>query len=307
MPARLNKKSTLAQLGEFGFIEWIKKNTTVSGSVIKGIGDDAAVIALTEKKRILLTTDMLLEDVHFTLKMPIGKIGYKAIAVNISDIAAMGGVPKYILVSLGVPARTRARWIFDLYQAMHQTALKFGTCLVGGDTIRSDKTIINIAMMGESQKDKIIFRSGARPQDKIFVTGKLGNSFKSGRHLSFTPRVKESQYLVKYFKPTAMIDVSDGLLGDLGHILQESHVSAILNENKIPRQPSATLENALYDGEDFELLFTLSALDSQRLRKIKTPFSFYPIGEIIKGTGQIFLRNEKEVLRNYCPKSYTHF
>ena len=307
MPARLNKTKKISDLGEFGFIELIKKNMAIFGSVIKGIGDDAAVVSSVKNKEILLTTDMLLEGVHFTLKMPASGIGHKAMAVNISDIAAMGGLPRYALVSLGVPQNFSWKILSAIYQGMNNTALKFGVSIVGGDTIKSDKLIINVAMVGVADKNKIVLRSGAKPKDKIFVTGLLGNSLKSGRHLTFTPRMKESQYLIKNFKPTSMIDISDGIIGDLGHIIKESHAGAILYENAIPRHKGATLKNALYDGEDFELLFTLPARESQKLKAVKTPFHFYEIGEITEDKGKMLLLDKKSILKNIHQKGYTHF
>jgi thiamine-monophosphate kinase len=260
MPARSVKKVKLSDLGEFGLIERIKKQAGSFPSGIKGIGDDTAVVPLSSTKHLLLTTDMLLEGVHFTLKMPAAAIGHKAIASSISDIAAMGGVPKYAVVSLGVPASVSWPVVSKIYQGMQRTAKKFGVGIVGGDTVKSKKIIINVALTGEVKKSEVIYRSGAHVGDQVFVTGPLGKSLLSGWHLCFNPRAIEAQYLVKKYKPTAMIDISDGVIADLGHILSESRVGAVIDEDLIPKRRGAQLKEALYDGEDFELLFTLPFL-----------------------------------------------
>ncbi|MBF0522697.1 MAG: thiamine-phosphate kinase [Candidatus Omnitrophica bacterium] len=297
----------ISSVGEFGFIDLIRKRMSTSGSVLKGIGDDAAVVSLSPGKKMLLTTDMLLEGAHFTLTMPPSGIGHKAMAVNISDIAAMGGVPKYALVSLGAPPNLPLDYLLKIYQAMDKTAQQYGVSIVGGDTIKSSKLIINVAMVGEADEEKIVYRSGAKVGDRIFVTGRLGSSLKSGRHLTFVPRLKESQYLVKHFKPTAMIDISDGLVGDLGHILKESRVGAVLSEDAIPRYPDASLKNALYDGEDFELIFTVPFKQAEKLKRIKMPFRFYEIGEITDQERQCSIVGKDGVRQKITVKGYTHF
>ncbi len=270
--------SKVKDYGEFGIIDLIKKYTPVSSKVIKGIGDDTAILPYKTGKYLLFTTDMLIEDVHFTKKTPAHAIGHKAVACSISDIAAMGGLPTYAVVSLGVPKDLKTTYIRQLYQGMQKIAKDFQVDIVGGDTVKSDNIVINVALIGEVAKKYLVFRNGARIGDKIFITGPLGKSFVSGYHLKFIPRVKEAQYLVKNFKPTSMMDISDGLASDLEHVLKASNVGAVIDKDKIPRRKKASLEEALCDGEDFELLFTLSSKESKRCR-------FYEIGEIIKGKG----------------------
>ena len=298
---------TLSQLGEFGFIDQMKKIFPISQRVMKGIGDDAAVVALSPSKYLLLTTDLFIENVHFTRRMDPKAIGHKVMSCNISDIAAMGGLPQYALISLGVPANLSLKFLNHIYAGIAQTAKKFGVSVVGGDTVKSDKIVINIALVGEVKKKQLVLRSGAKVGDSIFTTGPLGNSFKSDWHLRFTPRILESQYLVKNFRPTAMIDVSDGLAADLGHILKQSQVGAVIYEDRIPKRSSTTLSQALYDGEDFELIFTLSSKDALKLDRSKIKnFSFYQIGEIVQEQ-KLYLVDRRGNKKNLARKGYTHF
>ncbi|MBN1870136.1 MAG: thiamine-phosphate kinase [Candidatus Omnitrophica bacterium] len=307
MPARVADKMRLSDLGEFGLIDRIRKQVKGLSAGVVGIGDDAAVVPLSSGKYLLLTTDMLVEGVHFTLAMPARGIGHKAIASSVSDIAAMGGVPKYAVVSLAVPPSLPCPVVSQMYQGMIMAARKFGVEIVGGDTVKGQKVIINVALTGEVKKNEVVYRHGARAGDRIFVTGPLGRSLKSGRHLRFVPRVLESQYLVKRHKPTAMIDISDGLVADLGHILAESRVGAVIEGRAVPRRREASLKEALYDGEDFELLFTLSPSKAKGLEKHnKSPFRVYRIGEIVSEGEGLQMRTTGG-LKRLKIKGYTHF
>jgi thiamine-monophosphate kinase len=296
----------ISGLGEFGFIERLKRFQNLSSRIVKGIGDDAAVLPLNASHYQLFTTDMIVEGVHFLPHTPYRNIGHKALACNISDIAAMGGVPRSAVVSLGLPGNTGVDRALDIYRGMHALAREFGVSIVGGDTVRSDRLVISVALLGEVKKRHLITRDGAREGDAIFVSGPLGNSFKSGRHLSFMPRVKEACMLSLRFAPTAMMDISDGLAGDLGHILKASGVGAVLDASRIPRARGATLEQALFEGEDFELLFTLSRARARRLLAWKAGGDFYEIGRILAGKPKLFLEDAKgrhEVEK----KGFTHF
>ncbi len=289
----------VSDLGEFGLIDKIRKYAPMTSSVVKGIGDDTAVLRHTKDKYLLFTTDMLIEGVHFARRMGGGPIGHKALACSISDIAAMGGVPTHAIVSLGVGPKTPLRFVEDMYKAMGALAKYFGVSIVGGDTVRSDKVVINVALLGEVEKKHIVTRSGARSGDWIFVTGTLGRSLATGKHLNFIPRLKEARFLVKNFKPSAMIDISDGLAGDLNHILKASRAGVRLWDNAVPLTKGATLAQALTDGEDFELLFTLKESDAMRLLKWQNKrrsWIFYPIGEIVADTRE-----------QIHARSYTHF
>lgn len=301
-------KRTLSALGEFGLIELLAKFAPYNKSVLKGIGDDTAVLNFNGKKLLLLTADMIVEDVHFTKAMGAKAIGRKALACNLSDIAAMGGVPLWAVVSIGLPKNLKSSFVLELYQGMNALASKFSTAIVGGDTVSSDKVVINVALVGKVSQKELILRSGARSGDFVFTTGPLGRSFQSGKHLWFTPRLAESRYLVKNFAPTSMIDISDGLAADLNHILKASRVGAVLYEVSIPKTKNATTQETLSDGEDFELLFTLSPQSTRKLLNKKHPkeLSFYKIGEITRQKGLMLItpRGTKKKLK---PQGFVHF
>jgi len=299
MPQGLSNKTPIARLGEIGLIKQIEGMCHSHQTVIQGIGDDTAVVSYLREKFLLLTTDMMYEGVHFKKTMPARGIGHKAIASSISDIAAMGGVPKYALVSIGISSQTQWGFIRQLYQGMNTTAKKYHVRIIGGDTIKSDRLVFNVTIVGEVNKNKCVTRAGAKHGDQIFVTGPLGKSLSSGKHLAFTPRIQEARYLTENFKPTAMIDV--------GHILRESKVGAVIHEEKIPKRPKASLKNALFDGEDYELIFTLSKLHAQKLLQQKQKvYSFYHVGEIIKGH-DLQVLDRKGNMTKIPQQAYQHF
>ncbi|OGW90786.1 MAG: hypothetical protein A3D28_00720 [Omnitrophica bacterium RIFCSPHIGHO2_02_FULL_63_14] len=290
---------------EFKLIEMIRAQVKSRGAMI-GIGDDTAVLK-GGRKPLLFTTDMLIENSHFRLSdaTPF-QIGRKALAVNVSDIAAMGGEPLYAVVALGLPARFREVFVKELYRGIESLAGPLGIGIVGGDTNASDRLIISVALLGRCQGHPIL-RSGAKPGDLIFVTGTLGNSYRSKKHLDFTPRVAEA-LLVRRFHPHAMIDVSDGLARDLGHITEASAVGAVLSREWIPVAPGASLEQALGEGEDFELLFTLAEKDGRRFlrSRFRGKTHFHPIGRIIKGPG-LFLEDDEGRKTPLEAEGFDHF
>lgn len=299
-------KKKLFHIGEFGLIELIRKAAGRGPGVVRGIGDDAAVLEGTKGEYLLLTTDMLAEGVHFTRSMGGRAIGHKALACNVSDIAAMGGRPTYAVVSIALPPSLELAFAQNIYAGINALAKRFGVAIVGGDTIKSSKIVINIALLGTVKKSELVLRGGARPGDIIFVTGTLGRSFQTGKHLNFTPRVLESQYLVKKLRPTAMIDISDGLATDLQHVLKASRVGAILYAVQIPLTAKATLKEALTDGEDFELLFTLPKAQAKRLQSSRH-FRFYPIGQIVKPSAGLKLVDKSGQRLKMDLKGFRHF
>jgi thiamine-monophosphate kinase len=259
--------------GEFAFIDWVRRQTPADPRVPIGLGDDAAAVSLPSGS-CLITTDMLLEGSCFRLAEAGPRlVGRKAMAVNLSDIAAMAGRPVAAVVSVGLPRQGGQALAEELYRGLREMADAFSTALVGGDTNSWDgPLVISVTLLGEATPRGPVRRSGAKPGDRLLVTGPLGGSI-LGKHLTFTPRVHEALSLHAFADLHAMIDISDGLAGDLAHICQESGCGAVLRAADIPIADDARrmadqrspLDHALGDGEDFELLFAVSSDDGRRL------------------------------------------
>jgi thiamine-monophosphate kinase len=303
----------IGKIGELGLIKRLTRGIALDRSVIKGAGDDAAVIAWTAKKYLLYTCDMLVEDVHFKRQAATPfQIGWKALGRNISDIAAMGGFPRYAVVSLALPAGIPVRFASGVYRGIKKLASSFGVNIVGGDVSRSGKVVIDVALIGEVEKRRLVTRSGAKKGDLIFVTGSIGGSIK-GRHLDFMPRVDEARELVKNFKVHSMIDITDGLLLDLWRVLDASGVGGRIRQDRIPVSRNAgSFDSAVRDGEDFELLFTMGPRQAKKLIRngpasIKTKFSL--IGEIVdKRYGLRIVREDGRAEKvDAKKKGYLHF
>jgi thiamine-monophosphate kinase len=296
----------ITKLGEFGLIERFRKLIKTDASVIQGSGDDCAVIELSRDKYLLFTCDMLIEGVDFTHKEEPYLIGRKALAVSISDIAACAGMPRYCVVALGLPRRTPISFVDKLFQGMRELAKEYKINIVGGDLSRAERLTIDVSMLGVVEKKRLILRSGAKIGDIVFVTGNLGGSI-FGKHLKFIPRIKEARYLVKNFKINSMIDISDGLAQDLSHILEESKVGAVIYAALIPLAHRArNLQDALYMGEDFELIFTLSRNAAKKMLK-NNAFNFIAIGEIVDKRYGLRLINKKgkEIFIHSRPQNLT--
>ena len=274
--------TTIRDLGEFGLIRQLAKN-------IPRAGDDCAVLP----GGLLFTCDPVIEGVHFLPTTPARQVGWKAMARNLSDIAAMGGQPRYAVISLGLRPATPVRWVRELYAGLHAAAKKFGCEIVGGDTahVRSEQFVV-VTVLGHA--DQPVRRSGAKPGDAVFVTGKLGGSFRSGKHLTFTPRIREARWLTQHFRIHAMLDISDGLASDLQRLVESSGVGFDICSRQVPR--NGTLRAALTDGEDFELLFTVNPRAAGKLRK-----KFYEIGRVT--TKPVVLLDGQPLTE----KGYDHF
>ncbi|MDF1516922.1 MAG: thiamine-phosphate kinase [Lutibacter sp.] len=300
-------RTSLSELGEFGLIKHLTQSFDIQQkSTIKGVGDDAAVLEIKDKN-ILVTTDLLVEGVHFDLSyMPLKHLGYKAVVVNVSDIYAMNGIATQITVSIAVSNRFPLEAVEELYAGIHLACKTYGVDLVGGDTTSSTKgLLIGITAIGEAKKEDIVYRNTAKPNDLLVVTGDLGAAYLGLQVLEREKRVFEvnpnSQpdltnytYLIEKqlkpearkdivelfaaleVKPTAMIDISDGLSSEILHICTQSKVGCDLYEEKIPLDPQviATCEEfdlnsttiALSGGEDYELLFTISQNDFSKIK-----------------------------------------
>jgi thiamine-monophosphate kinase len=277
---------------EFDLIAQIRRGVPSSRRLKVGIGDDAAVIDWSVHPDCLVTVDMLMEGVDFTFDTATPEqIGRKALAVNLSDIAAMAGRPVACVVAVALPREGGFELGQRLSAGLQALAAEFDVALAGGDTNTwNGPLVLSITVLGEPTGRGPVLRSGARPGDWICVTGPLGGSL-LGHHLDFTPRVREAQALHQATTLHSLIDISDGLAADLGHILDESRVGALLDAPEIPISPAARelsqrdgrspLDHALADGEDFELIFTLPPQEGARL--VANPpagVAVYRIGEI---------------------------
>jgi thiamine-monophosphate kinase len=261
---------------EFDLIAWIRVRSSAKRGVALGIGDDCAVLRLGPET--LVTTDMLMDGRHFRLaEHGAEAVGAKALAVNLSDIAAMAGQPVAAFVAVALPRREAAAIAYGLHAGMAPLAERFGVTLAGGDTNAWDgPLVVCVTILGEATPLGPVPRSGAKPGDLVLVTGPLGGSL-LGRHLRPWPRVAEAQVLQRATDLHAMIDISDGLAADLGHILEESGgLGATLDADAVPihedaatlaaRDGRSPLEHALHDGEDFELCFTIEPQDLDKIR-----------------------------------------
>ncbi|MBI4374146.1 MAG: thiamine-phosphate kinase [Deltaproteobacteria bacterium] len=260
----------MPRLNEFELIRRLTRRLPKKkGGVRLGVGDDCAIVRIPKEKDLLVTTDMLIEGCHFRTDWPASpglrrsgssmrQIGRKGMLVNLSDIAAMGGVPRFAVISVGLPRRLSLKEAEELFRGIQEIARKTGVLIVGGDTNRSRKLILNITLLGEVEKGRGLTRSGARAGDLIHVTGRLGDADAAlfrRRHHEPPLRLSLGQFLVKNRIATSCIDVSDGLLGDLGHLLDQSRRGAVLYADRLPGK--SNLKSKLSGGEDYELLFTV--------------------------------------------------
>jgi thiamine-monophosphate kinase len=288
---------------ELAIIDQIRKRAGRPCKKVKvGIGDDCAVLDLGGKEYLLWATDMLTEGVHFRVKEAgYKKIGRKAVAVNVSDIAAMGGVPKYITVTLGLPKSTGQVAVKSIYDGIFGICKEYGIKVIGGDTNRSSKLVIDISIIGFADKKRLVTRRGAKKGDAILVTGPVRDGRK--KHLDFAPRLKESRFLTGRYNLSSMIDISDGIAMDLGRLCAESRTGARVYADKIPLSKGLSLNDALHFGESFELLFTMKKEKAKALAK---KGKYFIIGEMVdkkKGVKIVDRKGKESVLKM---KGFSH-
>ncbi len=331
-------RTEISSLGEFGLIEHLSKNFSIQNNTQLGIGDDAAVISPTEGYQTLVSTDLLVEGVHFDLSyFPMKHLGYKAIVANLSDIYAMNGKPKQVTVSVALSSRFSLEAVEELYAGIQLACERYQVDLIGGDTSTSKQGLmISVSAIGEAKPEEIAYRSGAKPNDLLVVTGDLGGAYCGYQLLEREKRVymdnpsvqpdlagfdyiierqlkpearKDIYELLKTLdiKPTSMMDISDGLASECFHLAKASSVGFSLYEEKIPIDPSTynfareldldpTL-CALSGGEDYELLFTISQND---YKKIENHPDFTIIGyatEASEGMNLITKSGNKHALK----------
>ncbi len=256
----------LAHYGEDRLVAEITRRLAIGQDVRVGAGDDCAVIGRPRAARwLLLKTDAVVEGVHFLPTADLRRVGWKALCRALSDIAAMGGEPRHALVTLAISPERKVADVQALYAGLRKAARKFGVSIVGGETARSPGPMfLSVTLTGEVERTRCVLRSGGKPGDALYVTGRLGGSI-TGKHLTFTPRLAEARWLVTHFQPSAMMDLSDGLAADLPRLAAASRCGFSLERDSVSRTPGRTIEQALTDGEDYELLFALPPRDTARL------------------------------------------
>ena len=298
---------------ESELIQWIRKTARSSRHPL-GIGDDAAILDAAPSGQIVLTTDMLLEGTHFESGTSPYRIGWKAAGRSLSDVAAMGCPASAVTACIVFPKGSETKSAREIVRGMRALCDKFEVPLIGGDVSAWDGPLaINVTAIGDVGKKPALLRSGAKVGDQVFVSGSLGGSI-LGRHLRFEPRLELGNLLNQKFKINAMIDISDGLACDLNHILDESCAGAVLFEKSIPvssaarklarKTGAAPLEHALPDGEDYELLFTTSNSQAEKILKASLPVSISSIGKITR-SGLTLSRADGSEHPLY-PRGYEH-
>lgn len=266
----------VSQTSEDELIRELTADLVTMPEVLTGVGDDCAVIEKDERHHTLLKTDSIVEFIHFTPQEDPERVGWKAAARVVSDFAAMGGEPEALMVTIILPPDTPTEWVVKLYNGIKAVARKFRCSIVGGETsstLLGTPKIISISGTGTVEPHNLILRSGGKATDLIYVTGTLGSSIR-GKHLDFIPRTAEGKWLAKHIKPTAMMDISDGIAKDLPRLAALSRCGFEIYKSKLPLHHNSTPEQALTDGEDYELLFTIpehsrEELETQWAKKFK--------------------------------------
>jgi thiamine-monophosphate kinase len=343
-----SRRSSTRRLTEFSLINTLRTRFgRTTRPVVRGIGDDAAVIGNASGEDWLITTDLLAEGIHFDhATASLREIGHRAAIANLSDIAAMGGTPRYLLVSLACPMTATSRQVEALYAGLMQATKPYGMQLVGGDTSASrGGWFLSLTVLGTVRRGRALLRSGARVGDLLYVTGTLGDSrvglsllqargsaarrlcklpagyrrFLIGRHLRPTARVSIGQLLARHRLATAVIDLSDGLSGDLRHLCHESRVGAEIDLDSIPLSPAcrafarltdeAPTVPALAGGEDYELLFTVAPGKTASVKRVAetTGIRLSRIGRITARRHGLVVRDRSGGVRPLPVASYEHF
>lgn len=331
----------LKQIGEFGFINKISRGCLIRpDNIIRAIGDDAAAFTVASDQVSLITTDLLVERIHFIRRSISGfDLGYKALAVNLSDIAAMGGKAREAFVSIGIPLKCPLDYLEAVYDGMKHLAAKFDVNILGGDTTRSEvDLIINVVVHGTAAKNRLLRRDAAQPGDIIFSTGYLGDS-KAGLHLILNnlpvessemqalyrthvlpePHLREGRFLADQSGIRAAIDISDGLSSDLGHIAEQSALGAVIYASEIPVSGPLQkfcdifgfdpLEYALSGGEDYTLLCTVASEKAEEIaQKFQNEFNrpLYRIGKTT-AAGRLEIIYRDGTSKPISPRGWDHF
>jgi thiamine-monophosphate kinase len=330
---------TIKDIGEFGFIKLLEQeNRDFFNKVVKGIGDDCAVLEKDENTVLLVSTELFIEDIHFLRKKtPPYELGIKVVNASLSDIAAMGGDALFLFSCISVSPDTKLDYMKDLYKGIKDACSRYKVDIVGGDTSRSlHRMAINVTVIGEMEKSRVVYRKGARPGDAIYVTGFLGDSAAGLRilkeelsvpehakrylekaHNMPEPDLKAGRLAAEHMLASAMIDISDGLVADLNHICEQSGTGAVLYLESLPISkellsvqrylPVSCQELALYGGEDYKLIVVVKAEKVDEFESLfkKHGLPCYRIGEITEEKGIKLVSHGRSSLLEV--RGYVHF
>ncbi len=278
---------TLASLGENALLNHLLRNMPGNAALLTGPGDDCAVVARNADWDTLLKTDVVVEGIHFTRDTAPRRIGHKALARALSDIAAMGGIPEHALITLLVHPGRHVALLEGIYDGLTSLARRHNVSLAGGETssLPEDGLIVNVALTGRVERGQAVLRDGGRPGDILAVSGRLGGSFESGRPLDFTPWLELARALLEGgARPHAMMDLSDGLACDLPRLAQASGCAYTLEESALPCHAGCSPEQALCDGEDYELLMAFAPDTWEKVSRMELPRPLTRIGFLTSGS-----------------------
>lgn len=284
--------ATLSELGENAILQRILHDMPANDGLIVGPGDDCAVVSRNDEWDTLLKTDVVVENLHFTPDTQPERIGRKALARAVSDIAAMGGIPEHALITILCHPSRPVELLEGIYRGLNSLATEFEISLAGGETsgLPYDGLVINVALTGKVERDQAILRSGGRPGDLLFVSGVLGGSFPTEWHLDFEPRVKLARGLLKAgIRPSAMMDLSDGLGTDLPRLAAASSCGFEIDESALPCRPGFSISDAVSHGEDYELLLALPPEEAQKLTRSTFATYLRNIGKLTSNPGSQLL------------------
>ncbi|PYL08744.1 MAG: thiamine-phosphate kinase [Verrucomicrobia bacterium] len=293
----------LGDLGEDQLLGQLLFNLPLARTVAAGPGDDCAIVETPDHRELLvLKTDCVVEGVHFLRGTSALDVGWKAMMRPLSDFAATSAVPQFALITLMAPKQTEVAWVKELYRGLRRAATRFKVSIVGGETSRTPGPIaISTSVVGWVERDRWASRRGGKVGDDLFVTGRLGGALKR-KHLRFTPRIAESRWLTKNFSIHAMMDLSDGLGTDLPRLARASKVGFEMEMKNLPLARGTTADDAISEGEDYELLFAISPRDRNRLeRQWGKKFPNLPLTRI----GSLSQLPTKD--RQLLPRGYVHF
>ena len=293
----------LRNLGEDRLLNQLLAGLPLGKAVAVGPGDDCALVAIHDRRKLLvLKVDCVVEGVHFLRGTSASDVGWKAMMRPLSDFAATSAVPQFALITVIVPEQTKVAWIKELYRGLRRAARRFDVSIVGGETSSTPGEIaISTSVIGFVEKHRAVSRRGGKPGDDLFVTGRLGGALRQ-KHLQFIPRIVESRWLTENFSIHAMMDLSDGLGADLPRLARASKVGFKLDTENLPLTRGAKINDAISEGEDYELLFAISPRDRNRLeREWKKRFPRLPLTRI--GSLSQLSTKDNQVL----PRGYVHF